>query len=715
MTHGPIDPPTVPDRLLAPLNAQQAAAAAQPTGPVRILAGAGTGKTRTVTHRIAGQIASGSFDPSQILAVTFTERAAAEMRTRIAALLAGDTHRTGGPPAAVRTVTFHAAAWAQVRHFWADLVGAGLVPDSGGMPEVLASKIPLLFGAARRLGVDVADLAAEVEWAANAALDPSQIADSGRDELLDATTLAEVVAAYTAEKARRGVVDYEDMLRLARQLLDLDGPAASIRDRYRSFTVDEFQDTNTLQWRLLRAWAGDRDDVCVVGDPAQTIFSFTGAVSGFLRRFDQAFPGTVTVQLDQSYRSTPQVLAIANRILGRRAPDLRPTVDGDGAPRPVFAECEDDEAEMAAVVKAIAQLAGDSVAYREMAVCYRINAQAAAWEDALRDHGIPVTVRGEGSFYDRAEVKQAVRALVQAVQRPAPTGEPPPVVPGPVANPNPVVEAETVFGQALSWRPNRPPEGRRARERWEAIEAVRDEVAGLVADGLDLDAVAEELRRRVAAGRDHRHDAVTLMSLHRAKGTEFDAVFLVGVEEGLMPISHAATDDEVDEERRLLYVGATRARRWLSITWAASRPNRRGKPTSRRPSRFLYNLGPGAPTTGGGRTGRGAVNGRSGSHVGHSDHSGGKGRRATASLDDLPEDADPLLAQRLRDWRRSRSRDDGVPAFVVFNDATLIALARRRPADRRALLGVKGFGPTKADRYGTEVLAIVAGRAPSSS
>ncbi|HUG83446.1 MAG TPA: ATP-dependent helicase, partial [Euzebya sp.] len=493
---------TVPEALLAPLNPEQAQAAAAAIGPVRILAGAGTGKTRTITHRIAGQIASGAFEPSQILAVTFTERAAAEMRGRIAALTAPLT-APGAPPIHVRAVTFHAAAWAQVRHFWDDLAAAG---EGGGpgspLPTVLTSKIGLLIGAARRLGVEAQDLAAEVEWAANADLDADGVARSGRDELIDDDALADVVRGYTQEKVRRGAIDYEDMLRLARRLMELEGPAASVRARYCAFTVDEFQDTTALQWRLLRAWAGDRDDVCVVGDPAQTIFSFTGADSSHLRTFHTAFPGTVSVQLDRSYRSTPQVLAVANRVLGRRAPDLRATLDGTGAPVPRLAQCHDEEAEQALVIAAIARLAEGGVPYREIALCYRINAQAAAWEDAMRAAHIPVTVRGEGSFYDRGEVKQAIRALSVATSvSPAP-GTPPPITDSPVVNPNVVQQAEAVLRDALSWRPTKPPQGRQARERWEAIEAVHAEVTHLAGTGLDLAAVAAELSSRVVVGAD---------------------------------------------------------------------------------------------------------------------------------------------------------------------------------------------------------------------
>ncbi|MEO2104669.1 MAG: ATP-dependent DNA helicase UvrD2 [Actinomycetota bacterium] len=676
----PSSQPAVPEDLLARLNPEQARAAAAVTGPVRILAGAGTGKTRTITHRVAAQLVSGAFVPSQILAVTFTERAAAEMRDRIAALCS----ELGMDGVSVRAVTFHAAAWAQVRHFWPHL-------SDEPLPEVLGSKIPLLIGTARRLNVDAGDLASEVEWAANAGLDAEAVAASGRDELLDAATLAEVVRGYQDEKARRGAIDYEDMLRLSRELMDLDEPAASIRDRYRAFTVDEFQDTNALQWNLLRAWAGDRDDVCVVGDPAQTIFSFTGADARYLQNFPKAYPGTTSVQLNRSYRSTAQVLTLANRVLGRRAADLVPTIESEGAPEALLLERADDEAEQAVVVKAIQTLQKADVPLSEMAICYRINAQAAAWEEALREAGIRVSVRGEGSFYSRAEVTQAIGALVRAATAtPPPAGTvAPPVVDAPVANPNVIAHVEEVLRDALAWRPNRPPQGRRARERWETIEAIRDEAAGLADDGLDLVGIAEELKARAASGSDRTAEAVTLMSMHRAKGTEYDAVFLVGLEEGLMPISHAKTDEEVDEERRLLYVGVTRARRWLWLTWVQKRPNRKGKPVSRRPSRFLYGLGPGAPKPGAKKKASGPTQ---------------------SALADLPGDVDEMLVERLRDWRRERSRTDGVPAFVVFNDATLLDLAQRRPGSRTALLGVKGFGPAKADRYGSDVLAMIAGR-----
>lgn len=695
---------SVPDPLLAALNPEQRQAAAQTRGPVRILAGAGTGKTRTITHRIAAQIASRAFSPTQILAVTFTDRAAAEMRTRIAGLaplapVLADV--------SVRALTFHAAAWAQVRHFWPHL-GAGQP-----LPDVLTSKIGLLIQAARRHGVDVADLAGAVEWVANAGLDaaegmrdhddpggavhPDRLATAiaahagpaGGDLLLQPDELAGVIAAYEAEKRRRGVIDYEDMLRLARRLLELPEPAATIRDRYRAFTVDEFQDTNPLQWQLLRAWVGPRDDVCVVGDPAQTIFSFTGADASILRqRFAATYTDTTTVSLTRSYRSTPQVLTLANAVLGRRATPLRAVDPQAEGPRPTLVEVADEAAEHDMVVQAVRTLLDGGVPASEIAICYRINAQAAPWEDALRAAAIPCTVAGEGSFYDRDDVRQALRVIAQAALTPPapPAGDVPPVVDTPVVNADPAELIDRVFRDGLSWRGDRPPQGRQARERWEHHQAVRDEAAEMARAGMDLPAIDAELRRRASAGLAGGVHAVTLMSLHKAKGTEFDAVFLVGLEEGLMPISHASDDDDVDEERRLLYVGATRARRYLWLTWAASRPGRSGKPARRRPSRFLYGLGPGAPQPRAARRG---------------------GARPPAPV---PDDVDAELAERLRAWRRQRSSSDGVPAFVVFNDATLMELAARRPSSRQGLLAVRGFGPAKADRYGQEVLELIGGR-----
>lgn len=674
-----------PADLLAGLNPEQRRAAEAVHGPVRILAGAGTGKTRTVTHRIAHQIATGVVRADQVLAVTFTERAAAELRSRLAAL---------GIDRPVRAATFHSAAWAQLRHFWRPVAEA-VDADPSRLPDVLASKLPLLAGPAHRLGVEPMDLAGEIEWAKNRALTPEQVAASGRAELLSPTQLAEALAAYEAAKRQRGAIDYEDMLLLGRRLMDLDEPAAAVRDRYRAFTVDEFQDVNPAQWALLRAWLGDRDEVCVVGDDDQTIFSFTGADAGYLTGFQRHYPHATTVALTRNYRSTPQVLATANRVLwsrGRRR-QLTAATPATG-PDPVFVEHATDQDEVRVVVTAVRTLLDGGVDPAEVAICYRTNAQSAAWEDALRQAGIPTVVRGDQAFFARAEVRQALAALRAAVDAPpelprAATPPPPGVAP---EDPSVVEVAEQVLRQRLSWHPSRPPDGAAARDRWEHVGAVLGLVEQLAASRPELPyaEVVADLDRRAAGGADHRHAAVTLMSLHRAKGTEFDAVFLVGLEEGLVPIGYASTDEELAEERRLLYVGITRARRWLWLSWARSRSLRGRPPVNRQPSRFLYGLGPGAPVSAKTRRQQGQ---------------GGTDRRRRTAR----RDAEGPTAERLRAWRRQRAQDDGVPAYVVFSDATLAELAERKPSDADELLRVPGMGRKRVDRYGDDVLEVLAG------
>lgn len=557
----PSAPGTVLDRLRDGLNPEQLAAAEATTGPVRILAGAGTGKTRTITHRIGLQVLTGVARPDEILALSFTERAAGELSGRLADL---------GLDAPVRSATFHSAAWAQLRHFWPRIGGSQL-------PEVLPSKLPLLADAARRLGVDARDLAAEVEWAKARALPPEAYADSGRRlGRHDATRLAEAYRDYEQRKSQGGLVDYEDMLLRLRDLLVSDDTArAEVQERYRVFTVDEFQDTNPAQWQLLETWLGDRDDLCVVGDDQQAIFGFTGASARYLRAFPQHFPQARSFALTLNYRSTPQVLALAGRLSGPRQHRLRATAATGPPPR--LLECADQDAEVLAVHDAIGRLHADGVPYGEMAVCYRLNRQSEPFEQALGRSGIPFVVRGEGGFYQRREVRQALRVLVDAAGRGSDER-----VDRAVAK---------VFRERLGWHPRREPSGTAAAERWRNLGLLHELAVAeaRTRPGITLPELVAALDERAAFGRGSRveADAVNLLSLHRAKGLEFDAVFIVGVEEGLLPFSQARADAEVAEERRLLHVGLTRARRHLWVTWARQRPGRDGKPARRRPSRFL--------------------------------------------------------------------------------------------------------------------------------
>ncbi|MPZ71819.1 MAG: AAA family ATPase [Nitriliruptorales bacterium] len=684
---------------LADLNDEQRVAAEAVHGPVCIIAGAGTGKTRTITHRIAHQVHSGAAVPSQILAVTFTDKAAAELRGRL--------HRLG-LPAPVRAATFHAAAWAQLRWFWHRL-------DEGPLPDVLPSKMPLLIPLARRTRVEAKDLASEIEWAKARRLSPLDYAAAadGRDAPLPPQRMAAVFEEYERSKAVQGLLDYDDMLLRTTSMLEShDDIAAEVRSRYRHVTVDEFQDVNPAQFALLRAWLGDSDNVCVVGDEDQTIYSFTGATSDYLRRFERHFPGARRVTLTRNYRSTPQVLALANRVLWTKPVQARKhlaTTRTDGM-APSFTAYADDAAEIAGVVRDIKTLLAAGTPVGEIAVLYRVNSQSEPLEAALGAAGIPFVVTGVGGFYDHAEVRQALRVVAAAAVKndPAPLG---------LEHTTRAVErgvadrVRRALKQQMGWDGGNEPRGEAARERWRNI-GVLVEIATAEAEAepdLTLDDLVQRLQARAAGGADAAGDAgaVTLSTLHRAKGREFEAVFLVAAEEGLLPISHAKTDEAVEEERRLLYVGVTRARRHLSISWAQRRPGYSGKVVTRRPSRLLYNLGAGAPTSGGQQKpptskaapARECTCGRP--LVASAD------RRRGRCWSCFSDGASPQVAERLRAWRQKRAATDDVPAFVVFNDVTLAELARVQPRTPRDLLTVTGIGPAKVERYGEALLDLL--------
>lgn len=664
--------------LLSGLNSAQRAAAEATRGPLCIVAGAGSGKTRTITHRIAHQVASGVATAEQILAVTFTDKAARQLRARLQAL---------GLPSPVRAATFHAAAWAQLRFFWPRIA-------AGPLPDVLTSKVRPLVATARRTRTHAQDLAAEIEWAKARGLGPDQYAAAAaaRDAPLEPERMAAVYAQYERDKDSAGLLDYEDMLlRTTAMLTEHPEVAAEVRDRYRYFTVDEFQDVNPAQFALLRAWLGDGDEVCVVGDDDQTIYAFTGATSAYLSDFPRYFPRATVVTLTENYRSTPQVLALANAVLWTKPARTRKRLTsrcGPG-PAPTFREFDDDEAEVRGVLARVRALLHDGVPAGQIAVCYRVNSQSEPFEVALRDAGVPYVVRGAGGFYQRAEIRQALTVLRAAAQRPAPA-PPPGLEDTTAAGPARADEVmRRVLREQMGYHHRAEPDGAVARERWRNLGALVDAAARATqADpATTFEQVVDDLHRRAAGGADAAADdgAVTLLTLHKAKGLEFDAVFLVALEEGLLPISHAKTDDEVEEERRLLYVGVTRARRHLWLSWARSRAGYAGKPVSRRPSRLLYNLGEGAP-----RSGNGAAS---------------KAKTARVALDG--GDLDPDVVERLRGWRRERARADAVPAFVVFNDRTLAELARRRPGSERELLAVTGLGRAKVNRYGDDLLRLL--------
>jgi DNA helicase-2/ATP-dependent DNA helicase PcrA len=679
-------------RTLAELDPEQRQVVTAPRGPVCVLAGAGTGKTRAITRRIARLVHDGQVSPGQVLAVTFTARAAGEMRTRLRAL---DIQ-------AVQARTFHAAALRQLRYFWPRVVG-------DQQWDIIDHKLRLVGLAAGKVGLPtepetLRDLASEIEWAKACLVTPEDYpaiaAKEQRDTPASVSQVAAVYQGYEQAKSRARMLDFDDLLLHTAAVLEEHAEVAGeFRDRYRCFVVDEYQDVTPLQQRVLDAWLGDRDDLTVVGDANQTIYSFAGASPRPLLEFTRRFPGATVVRLERDYRSTPEVVSLANRVIGAardRPAGSRLKLVGQRAagPQPRFAEFEDEPAEAAAVSRRIKELLDGGVSASEIAVLFRVNAQSEVYEQALTAEGVPYLVRGGERFFARPEVRQAMITLRQAVAGGAAVGD----LPGTVR--------DVLVPLGLT---EDPPVGGAARQRWESLLALvelAEELAATVEDA-GLPHYVAELEQRADAQHPPTVEGVTLASLHAAKGLEWDAVFVVGLVDGTLPIQHADSDAAaVEEERRLLYVGVTRAREHLSLSWALARSA--GGRKGRRRSRFLYGLIPDDHPTA--RVGRATTVRREGVTP--------KCRLCGAALvgtlpvklgrcADCPSDVDEALLARLKTWRSEQARTLKVPPYVVFTDATLVAIAEQRPADPAGLVSISGIGAAKLDRYGTEVLALV--------
>jgi DNA helicase-2/ATP-dependent DNA helicase PcrA len=661
--------------LLHGLDESQRAAVMATSGPVVILAGAGTGKTRVISHRAAYAAATGAAPADRMLLVTFTDRAATEMMERMRGLGAGR----------VTARTVHSAALAQLRHFWPRHHGGA------DLPQVVDDRYRLVAPLVGRLPggyrfTPVKDLLEELSWAKRRRIGSRQYphAAETRDVPIPTELFARLFADYERAKARLGAIDFEDMLTLTIDLLEGDeGATQAVRQRYAWFSVDEYQDTDPLQQRLLELWLGDRRDVCVVGDEDQTIFTFAGASPRFLTGFRERYPDATVIDLLDNYRSSPQVLELANRLLAStgRAKRLRAT--RPAGPEPDVRRFRDAQAEANALVAAIRALLERGVAEREVAVLVRLNAQVAPLEAAFTRAGIPYRVRGQ-RFFERREVRTGVELLGRVGGDPSLTGPQ-------------LVEAMLARWKAvLGFEPDAEPSGAEGRERQAALEAllgiVQDAVAAEPTAGAG--AVLEELQRRRAAEAGAGDDAVELSTLHRAKGLEWDAVFLPMLEEGILPVAQAVDPEALDEERRLLYVGITRARRHLWLSWARYRTGARGGATRQR-SRFLDQIAPERQLP----LGRGSR-----ATVRAVDEAAGRVRVAAQGT---PPTGDPLF-EALRAWRSERARADGVPAYVIAHDATLAEIAARRPGSLGALRAVAGIGPAKVERYGEEIVAVVA-------
>jgi DNA helicase-2/ATP-dependent DNA helicase PcrA len=636
------------DEILGGLNEAQREAALALRGPVAILAGAGTGKTTTITHRIACQVRSGAFEASQILAVTFTEKAAGVLKRRLR-----DLGVDG-----VEARTFHSAALQQLSRLWERYTGEPL-------PDILDHKAPLIASLANALPpphkfLPRRELAGEIEWAKNRMIPPerylAELRQQAHEPPIPPELMLRVYEGYERRKRATRRLDFEDMLGLALQLFDEHPEAAElVRERFHAFTVDEYQDVNPLQAGLLERWLGPREDLSVVGDDYQTIYAFTGASPEHLLTFTERFPNATVVRLEDNYRSTPEILEVANRLaphLGGFRKTLRAT-RGSGPP-PVARAARDEAGEVAAVVDAARLLHDEeAVPFEEIAVLYRINARSEPFEEAFAAAGIPYQVR-DGAFLRRP----GPRGVLQRLKRASAEGS--------IGR-----EVERITAE-LGYDPEASPDADEEVTRQSDLARMRSLASEFERSHPDGDRAAflAELTDRFSTETSAR--GVNLLTYHRAKGLEFDAVFLPRLVDGELPFRSGRAKADPQEERRLLYVGITRARRYLFLTWAPDRKTR--------PSPFLNELGFSRAMAPPSRDARGAQ---------------------VTSVGDGP------LLQRLKEWRRKRAQADGVPAYVVFHDRTLAEIADRDVKDLADLAEISGVGPTKLERYADEILEVV--------
>lgn len=699
--------------VLTGLDDEQRAAAVTLTGPLCILAGAGTGKTRAITRRIAYGVRTGTYDPHRVLAVTFTARAAAEMRSRLASL--------GAP--GVQARTFHAAALRQLQYFWPVAVG-------GPLPQILDHKVRLLAEAAKRLRLtsdraSLRDFASEIEWSKVSTLTPegylTHAAERPEPGGADHQSFAKLYQAYEDLKADRQLMDFEDVLLFTAGMLESEERiAAQVRQQYRHFVVDEYQDVSPLQQRLLDLWLGGREELCVVGDAAQTIYSFTGATPDYLLGFRRRYPEAEMVKLVRDYRSTPQVVSLANTLLADRRrsadapwPEPLQLISQRGAgPTPVITEHSDDDAEAAWIVERIAELSQSGTPLSEVAVLYRTNGQSQTFEQALASAGISYQLRGSERFFSRREVREAMAGL-RTSSLVSDSGD---------ASSMP--EQVRAVLSSLGWAKKAPTSTGAVRERWEslaALVALADQLAAERTDMTMREFIAE-LDERSAAQHAPTVEGVTLASLHSAKGLEWDAVFLAGLNEGLMPITFAESQHEIDEERRLLYVGITRSRTHLYLSSSSSRhAGGRGR---RKPSRFLVPLrrqlgmepavrpiapGSGKPSPNAASRRRKPV-----TCVGCGDVLTVGTQIKRRRCQDCPVRYDEQLFEQLRSWRLSYAKELDTKAFMVLGDATLELLAEYKPTTDEELLKIPGIGERKLQQHGErlkeEIASYVAGQ-----
>ncbi|MCB0977594.1 MAG: ATP-dependent DNA helicase UvrD2 [Acidimicrobiales bacterium] len=686
-------------RILDGLDPAQRRAVTETTHPLAILAGAGSGKTRVLTRRIAYRCATGDADPRHVLAVTFTRKAAAELDSRLRAFGLRDLPTAG---------TFHALALAQLRPIWQ--------ARSGGMPTVLSRKGRLLgnvLGNTRRMSP--ADLASEIEWARARLVTPDHYADAvarhGRPVPVDPERIADWYRRYQQEKRRRGVVDFDDMLSEAADVIERNPTVASAqRWRFRHLFVDEYQDVNPLQERLLRAWLGDRPDLCVVGDPNQAIYGWNGADADLLRRFQVHHPGAAVVELTDSYRSSPQILAAAARVLDDPRTLAAVSHRPDG-PVPSIVGYRSDLDEANGVARAVRDNHRPGGAWSRQAVLVRTNAQAALLETALRRASIPYRMKGNRKFLDEPDVRDLLDRLTR-LREPLSTT---------IADLRTSVDLQREAALADLTGPGADTSEPPTQELLESLHdtavgrrlAAFDEVIRLGEEalatdpGIDSSAFPDWLRTVLLDDDPTTADAVTIASFHAAKGLEWEVVHLAGLEDGFVPISHARTPEAQDEEVRLLYVAVTRAASVLRCSWAATRTFGEAAVT-RKPSPFLARIGA--------ATRQETTRAQPALDAATRVDSSRSALRRDPAVAAAAEDAARVRAveEAIRRWRDEQARKARVRPSVVLADRAVSEIAKALPADLDTLGRVAGMGPVARERHGRTILAIVDGAVAST-
>ena len=520
-----------PSEILAQLDDAQQAAVTNLKGPLAIIAGAGSGKTRTISHRIAYGIATGEYAESRVLALTYTNRAAAELRSRLRLL--------GAPGVQVRT--FHAAALAQLQFFWPQLtesMAPKLVTQKASMVNEVLDAMNIRVSEQERLA-----LQAEIEYLRYAMLEIDQYESLERPRLsLNAARFVDFFKRYEQFKQQKRIVDWEDAILLTCGLLRNETRMLShVQQQYRYFTVDEYQDISPLQQSLLETWLGERDELCVVGDPRQTIYSFAGATSGYLTGFLNRFPNANIIELDRNYRSSVEIVELANRV----APELPLTSVRQLSSRPKAVSYASAASESLSIASEISELS-KTRPLSSISVLARTNSQLMPIEKELQKLGIECQLRGSGRFFRRPDVMQA-SAAIRAL-RTMETQEPL------------FVEVSKILS-ALGWS-SQP----KKTESWEALNWFVE-----VLDELGTPTLEEYLRELddwERSGHEPQREAVTLATIHGTKGLEWESVFLIGVNQGIFPIGYAQSDAEKAEERRLFYVAVTRAQSNLQVSYS---------------------------------------------------------------------------------------------------------------------------------------------------